>query len=140
MADGAKVCVTARKQEALKEAVSILGGPDYAIAVAGKAEDTEHQTETFERALEAFGRVDMLVWRGHPISSCRKSRHLHDATRLATAIKGASRGSSSSCDGLAAARLFFPELASSARCWRQITRPVARSENKPLPPTSQTAA
>src|SRR5262245_6990232 len=38
--EGARVCVTARKPEALEEAVAALGGPDHAIAVAGKADDT----------------------------------------------------------------------------------------------------
>lgn len=61
VADGANVCVTARKGEALQEAVSVLGGPKHAVGVAGKAKDTEHQAETMGRTLEAFGSVDMLV-------------------------------------------------------------------------------
>jgi NAD(P)-dependent dehydrogenase (short-subunit alcohol dehydrogenase family) len=58
---GARVCVTARRPEALETAVAELGGPDVAIAVAGKADDPAHQAETVERALAAFGRLDMLV-------------------------------------------------------------------------------
>ncbi|GAA4525478.1 SDR family oxidoreductase [Amycolatopsis samaneae] len=58
---GAKVCVTARKPEPLAEAVAELGGPDVAIAVPGKADDTAHQDEAIARTIEAFGRLDMLV-------------------------------------------------------------------------------
>ena len=39
VADGARVCITARKQEALDEAVTSLGGPYHAMAIAGKADD-----------------------------------------------------------------------------------------------------
>src|SRR5580698_2451948 len=42
---GARVCVTARKAEALEAAVAELGGPDVAIAVPGKADDADHQAE-----------------------------------------------------------------------------------------------
>ena len=58
---GARVCVTARRPEALEAAVAELGGPDVAIAVPGKADDPAHQEETVNRAVEAFGRLDMLV-------------------------------------------------------------------------------
>jgi 3-oxoacyl-[acyl-carrier protein] reductase len=58
---GARVVITARKREALDAAVHRLGGPDVALAVAGKADDAEHQADTVGRALEAFGRVDLLV-------------------------------------------------------------------------------
>jgi NAD(P)-dependent dehydrogenase (short-subunit alcohol dehydrogenase family) len=58
---GAKVCITARKPEALEEAVRELGGPDHAMFVAGKSDDSDHQDETVARTMEAFGRVDMLV-------------------------------------------------------------------------------
>ncbi|MFC0109171.1 SDR family oxidoreductase [Kibdelosporangium aridum] len=58
---GAKVCITARKPEALEEAASQLGGPDRAIFVPGKADDAAHQDEAIARTMEAFGRVDMLV-------------------------------------------------------------------------------
>ncbi len=61
VADGAKVCITARKQEALDEAVETLGGPANAIAVAGKADDVEHQSNAIKQTIEAFGSVDMLV-------------------------------------------------------------------------------
>ncbi|MEV8098128.1 SDR family oxidoreductase [Kitasatospora sp. NPDC085879] len=58
---GAKVCITARNPEPLAEAVRDLGGPDHAIAVAGKADDAAHQEEAVARTLESFGRLDLLV-------------------------------------------------------------------------------
>ncbi|HTB54268.1 MAG: SDR family oxidoreductase [Trebonia sp.] len=58
---GARVCVTARGQEALDAAVAELGGPDVAIAVPGKCDDADHQAEAVARTMEAFGSLDMLV-------------------------------------------------------------------------------
>src|ERR1700724_1303430 len=58
---GARVCVTARKAEALEAAVAELGGPDLAFAVPGKADDAGHHAEAVTRTMEAFGRLDMLV-------------------------------------------------------------------------------
>jgi len=58
---GAKVCVTARKPEPLAAAVEALGGADVAMAVAGKADDAEHQQAAVAAAVERFGRLDMLV-------------------------------------------------------------------------------
>jgi NAD(P)-dependent dehydrogenase (short-subunit alcohol dehydrogenase family) len=58
---GARVCITARKPEALEEAVKELGGPDHAIFVPGKSDDPDHQDDAVARTMEAFGRVDMLV-------------------------------------------------------------------------------
>ncbi len=55
------MCVTARRPEALEAAVAELGPPDVAIAVPGKADDPAHQAETVNRAVEAFGRLDMMV-------------------------------------------------------------------------------
>jgi NAD(P)-dependent dehydrogenase (short-subunit alcohol dehydrogenase family) len=59
--DGARVVITARKQDALDEAVAELGGADRALAVAGRADDVDHQAETVKRAIDAFGSVDLLV-------------------------------------------------------------------------------
>ncbi|MEU6585649.1 SDR family oxidoreductase [Nocardia sp. NPDC046763] len=59
--EGAKVVITARKQEALDEAVAVLGGPSKALAVAGRADDAAHQAEALERAVETFGSADLLV-------------------------------------------------------------------------------
>ncbi|KQP66356.1 SDR family oxidoreductase [Nocardioides sp. Leaf285] len=61
VAEGARVCVTARKPEALEEAVASLGGPDHAIGVAGNAGDAAHRDEAVARTLETFGSVDLLV-------------------------------------------------------------------------------
>jgi NAD(P)-dependent dehydrogenase (short-subunit alcohol dehydrogenase family) len=58
---GARVCITARGSDALAAAVAGLGGPDVAIAVAGKADDPDHQAEAVARTIEAFGSLDMLV-------------------------------------------------------------------------------
>jgi 3-oxoacyl-[acyl-carrier protein] reductase len=59
--EGARVVITARKPVALEEAVTALGGPDVALAVAGRSDDADHRAEAFERAAAAFGPVDLLV-------------------------------------------------------------------------------
>ena len=59
--EGAKVCVTARKQEALDAAVESLGGAQHAIAVAGKADDPAHREDAVRRTIETFGSLDLLV-------------------------------------------------------------------------------
>lgn len=59
--EGARVCVTARKPEALAEAVEQLGGPGNALAVAGNAGDPEHRAEAVARTVEEFGGLDLLV-------------------------------------------------------------------------------
>lgn len=61
VADGARVVITARNQEALDEAAARLGGPEVALAVAGKADDTDHQADAVRRALATFGSIDFLV-------------------------------------------------------------------------------
>jgi NAD(P)-dependent dehydrogenase (short-subunit alcohol dehydrogenase family) len=60
-AEGARVVLTARKPEALEQAVAGLGGPQRAIGVAGHADDPEHQATAVARAIEAFGSLDVLV-------------------------------------------------------------------------------
>lgn len=59
--EGARVVLTARKPEALEEAVAALGGPEVALAVAGKADDPAHREEVVTRAVETFGSLDLLV-------------------------------------------------------------------------------
>lgn len=59
-ADGAFVCLTARRAEGLDEAVAAIGR-DRAIAVAGAADDPAHREEVFARIAEEFGRLDILV-------------------------------------------------------------------------------
>lgn len=61
VADGARVCITARQREALDQAVISLGGPEHAIAVAGRADDIEHQGDAIRATIEAFGSLDLLV-------------------------------------------------------------------------------
>lgn len=61
VARGARVVLTARNAEPLEAAARSLGGPETALAVAGKADDPEHQAATVAAAVSAFGRVDMLV-------------------------------------------------------------------------------
>jgi NAD(P)-dependent dehydrogenase (short-subunit alcohol dehydrogenase family) len=61
VAEGARVCITARNEEALDKAVLGLGGPDHAIAVAGKTDDIEHQADVIRATIEAFGSIDLLV-------------------------------------------------------------------------------
>jgi NAD(P)-dependent dehydrogenase (short-subunit alcohol dehydrogenase family) len=61
VAEGARVCVTARKPEPLAAAVDTLGGSGTAIGVAGKADDPEHQAAAIAATVEAFGGLDILV-------------------------------------------------------------------------------
>ncbi|WP_370615088.1 SDR family oxidoreductase [Mumia sp. Pv 4-285] len=61
VAEGGRVCITARNDEALQEAVVHLGGPEVAIGVAGKADDAAHQDDVIARTIEAFGSIDHLV-------------------------------------------------------------------------------
>jgi NAD(P)-dependent dehydrogenase (short-subunit alcohol dehydrogenase family) len=61
VAEGARVVVTARKPEALAEAVELLGGPERALAVAGNAADPAHQDEAIQAARDTFGGLHLLV-------------------------------------------------------------------------------
>lgn len=61
VAEGGRVVVTARTEEALEDAVSALGGPDVARAVAGRADDANHRAAAVATAVEAFGSLDLLV-------------------------------------------------------------------------------
>jgi 3-oxoacyl-[acyl-carrier protein] reductase len=58
--EGARVVVTARKPEGLAAAIEQLGASN-AVAVAGRADDTEHQDEAVTTAVARFGRLDVLV-------------------------------------------------------------------------------
>ncbi|WP_395659664.1 SDR family oxidoreductase [Nocardioides sp.] len=59
--EGVQVCVTARKPEALADAVVSLGGPSRALGVAGKADDPDHRLDAVRRTVETFGSLDLLV-------------------------------------------------------------------------------
>ena len=61
VAEGARVVITARKPEALAEAVERLGGPTKALGIAGNAADEAHQDEVVAAARETFGGLDYLV-------------------------------------------------------------------------------
>ena len=64
IAEGARVCVTARKPEPLAEAVAALNaGHDepVALGIAGRADDPDHQADALQRTQEAFGDVSLLV-------------------------------------------------------------------------------
>jgi NAD(P)-dependent dehydrogenase (short-subunit alcohol dehydrogenase family) len=58
---GARVVLTARKPEALAEAVAELGGPEVAVFVPGHAGDAEHRALAVRTAVDTFGSLDMLV-------------------------------------------------------------------------------
>lgn len=60
VAEGAKVCITARKEETLQEAIATM--PEgSAIYVAGKADDADHRAEVMDRVAAEFGGLDILV-------------------------------------------------------------------------------
>lgn len=61
VAEGARVVLTARRPEALAEAVEHLGGESVALGVAGNAADETHQDEAIRLAREVFGGLDHLV-------------------------------------------------------------------------------
>lgn len=61
VAEGARVTITARKPDPLRAARDQLGGPDRALAVAGRADDPEHQAAAIEATLATYGRLDLLV-------------------------------------------------------------------------------
>lgn len=61
VAEGGRVVLTARKPEALAEAVASLGGEEHARAVAGRADDPEHQDEAIGTAFRDFGGLHVLV-------------------------------------------------------------------------------
>jgi NAD(P)-dependent dehydrogenase (short-subunit alcohol dehydrogenase family) len=59
--EGARVCITARKPDALEEAVESLGGAEHAMGVPGKGDDVEHQAQAVKQTIETFGSLDLLV-------------------------------------------------------------------------------
>jgi 3-oxoacyl-[acyl-carrier protein] reductase len=58
--DGARVCITGRKEPELQRAVDLLG-PSQALGVAGHADDVDHQHQVVESVMDTFGRIDLLV-------------------------------------------------------------------------------
>jgi 3-oxoacyl-[acyl-carrier protein] reductase len=61
VAEGARVCITARKPDPLADAVRELGGAEVAVGVAGRADDPDHRRDAVRTTLDTFGRVDVLV-------------------------------------------------------------------------------
>lgn len=60
-ARGARVVLTARRADTLDRAVSSLGGPTRAAAVAGNAADPQHREDAVRAAIDTFGSLDMLA-------------------------------------------------------------------------------
>lgn len=61
VAEGAQVCITARKADALAEATASLGGAEVAIWTAGSSDSAEHQDDAIAATVRAFGRLDVLI-------------------------------------------------------------------------------
>lgn len=59
--EGAKVCITARKVEALEEAAAALGSADVAFGIAGRADDVSHQAAVLDETISQYGRLDFLI-------------------------------------------------------------------------------
>lgn len=59
-ANGMRVCITARKDETLQQAVQEFPA-GTAIGVAGKVDDPQHRRDVLDRIAEEFGRLDVLV-------------------------------------------------------------------------------
>ncbi|MFD8295104.1 SDR family oxidoreductase [Streptomyces bauhiniae] len=60
VAEGARVCITARSTGPLEEAAASFP-PGSVITVAGKADDREHRREVFDTVAREFGGLDVLV-------------------------------------------------------------------------------
>lgn len=61
VSEGARVCLTGRKIDTLEAAVAELGGPKFAIAVAGNISDDEHRKSVVNTTIATFGSIDILV-------------------------------------------------------------------------------
>lgn len=60
VAEGASVCLTARKAGPLGEAVEALGH-EVAMAAPGRADDADHAAAAVQATVDRFGRLDVLV-------------------------------------------------------------------------------
>jgi 3-oxoacyl-[acyl-carrier protein] reductase len=58
--DGARVCITGRKDVELQRSVELLG-QSRVLGIAGHADDAEHQHQVVESVMDTFGRIDLLV-------------------------------------------------------------------------------
>ncbi len=61
VAEGARVCITGRDAGTLEQAAKDLGGPEFAIGVAGKGDDADHRAEVIDTVLGRFGPITTLV-------------------------------------------------------------------------------
>jgi len=61
VAEGARVCITGRDATALEAAAKDLGGPEVALAVAGKGDDADHRAAVIDTVLGRFGPITTLV-------------------------------------------------------------------------------
>ena len=59
--EGVRVVITARKPEALADAVAQLGGHEWALAVAGRSDDPDHRAQAMALARKRFCGIDLLV-------------------------------------------------------------------------------
>src|SRR5262249_3503735 len=60
VAEGARVCITARHVDALRDAAASFP-PGCIVAIAGKADDPKHRRQVFDAIASIFGRLDVLV-------------------------------------------------------------------------------
>ncbi|MFC8866663.1 SDR family NAD(P)-dependent oxidoreductase [Streptomyces sp. NPDC057148] len=60
VAEGARVCITARKAGPLEEAAASFP-PGSVLTVAGRADDPEHRREVLDSVAREFGGLDVLV-------------------------------------------------------------------------------
>ncbi len=61
VSEGARVVITGRNQEPLRDAVGRLGGPERALGIAGHVGDADHRVEVVKTAIATFGSADLLV-------------------------------------------------------------------------------
>jgi len=61
LAEGACVCITARREAELEEALRSLDAGERAIAVPGAADDPDHRRAAVAATMEAFGSLEVLV-------------------------------------------------------------------------------
>lgn len=61
LADGARVCITARGENELAAAAEALDAGDRLIAVAGSSDDARHRRDAIAETVAAFGAADLLV-------------------------------------------------------------------------------
>lgn len=81
--EGARVVITARKEQELNDAVAQLGGSEHAFAVVGRGDDIEHQAAAISVALERFGTLDCLVNNvGTSVFGSLMDADLDDARRI----------------------------------------------------------